>query len=366
MTAAAAVARRLAELRKKIEHHNHLYYVLDAPEIPDAEYDRLLYELQQLEAEHPELITPDSPSQRVGGAALERFAPVQHAVPMLSIRTETDTTEGGAIAFDARVRRELELQADAPPVEYAAELKFDGLAINLRYEHGILVQAATRGDGSVGEDVTQNVRTVGRIPLRLQGVTAAVLEVRGEIYMRHADFERLNERQRVAGDKTFVNPRNAAAGSIRQLDPTIAARRPLSFFVYGLGAVQGWAVPATHGAVLDALDDMGLPVCAERAVVCGADGLIQFHHAIAAKRDSLPFDIDGVVYKVNSLALQQRLGFITREPRWAVAHTIPGPGTTHRSARHRHSSRPHRQTHARGQTGAGVRRRRHRDQCHVA
>ena len=323
MTAAAAVARQLAELRKKIEHHNHLYYVLDAPEIPDAEYDRLLYELQQLEAEHPELITSDSPSLRVGGAALERFAPVRHAVPMLSIRTETDTTEGGAIAFDARVRRELELQADAPPVEYAAELKFDGLAINLRYEHGILVQAATRGDGSVGEDVTQNVRTVGRIPLRLQGVTAAVLEVRGEIYMRHADFERLNERQRAAGDKTFVNPRNAAAGSIRQLDPTIAARRPLSFFVYGLGAVQGWTVPATHSAVLDALDDMGLPVCAERAVVCGADGLIQFHHAIAAKRDSLPFDIDGVVYKVNSLALQQRLGFITREPRWAVAHKYP-------------------------------------------
>jgi len=323
MTAAAAVARQLAELRKKIEHHNHLYYVLDTPEIPDAEYDRLLYELQQLEAEHPELITSDSPSLRVGGAALERFAPVRHAVPMLSIRTETDTTEGGAIAFDARVRRELELQADAPPVEYAAELKFDGLAINLRYEHGILVQAATRGDGSVGEDVTQNVRTVGRIPLRLQGVTAAVLEVRGEIYMRHADFERLNERQRATGDKTFVNPRNAAAGSIRQLDPTIAARRPLSFFVYGLGAVQGWTVPATHSAVLDALDDMGLPVCAERAVVCGADGLIQFHHAIAAKRDSLPFDIDGVVYKVNSLALQQRLGFITREPRWAVAHKYP-------------------------------------------
>jgi DNA ligase (NAD+) len=323
MTAAAAVARRLAELRKKIEHHNYRYYVLDAPEIPDAEYDRLLYELQQLEAEHPELITPDSPSQRVGGAALERFAPVQHAVPMLSIRTETDTTEGGAIAFDARVRRELELQADAPPVEYAAELKFDGLAINLRYEHGILVQAATRGDGSVGEDVTQNVRTVGRIPLRLLGMTAAVLEVRGEIYMRHADFERLNERQRVAGDKTFVNPRNAAAGSIRQLDPMIAARRPLSFFAYGLGAVQGWTVPATHSAVLDALDDMGIPVCAERAVVRGADGLIQFHHAIAAKRDSLPFDIDGVVYKVNSLDLQQRLGFVTREPRWAVAHKYP-------------------------------------------
>lgn len=323
MTPPAKAASRIDALRRQIEHHNHLYYVLDTPEIPDAEYDRLMQELQQLEAEHPDLITADSPSRRVGGVALERFAPVQHAIPMLSIRTETDTTEGGAIAFDARIRRELELGPDAPPIEYATELKFDGLAISLRYEKGILVQAATRGDGSVGEDVTQNVRTVGSIPLRLKGVAAAVVEVRGEIYIRHADFERLNERQRAAGDKTFVNPRNAAAGSIRQLDPGIAARRPLSFFAYGLGDVQGWKIPVTHSGVLDAVSDMGLPVCTDRGVVSGPEGLSTFYNSIAAKRDGLPFDIDGVVYKVNSLVLQQRLGFVTREPRWAVAHKYP-------------------------------------------
>lgn len=323
MTPPAKAASRIDALRRQIEHHNHCYYNLDAPEIPDAEYDRLMQELQRLEAEHPELLSADSPSQRVGGSALERFAPVRHAVPMLSIRTETDTTEAGAIAFDARIRRELKLASAAAAVEYAAELKFDGLAISLRYEQGILVQAATRGDGGVGEDVTQNVRTIGPIPLRLQGVSAAVLEVRGEIYIRHADFERLNERQRAAGDKPFVNPRNAAAGSIRQLDPSIAERRPLSFYAYSLGAVEGWTTPATHSAVLDAFIDMGLPVCADRDVVNGAEGLSAFYTLIAAKRASLPFDIDGVVYKVNSLALQQRLGFITREPRWAVAHKYP-------------------------------------------
>jgi DNA ligase (NAD+) len=315
--------RRMDELRTRLHHHNHLYYVLDTPEIPDAEYDRLYRELQQLEARYPDLVTPDSPTQRVGGTPLERFAQVTHRVPMLSIRTETDTTENGAIAFDARIRRELKLGADEPPVEYAAELKFDGLAISLRYEKGILVQAATRGDGVTGEDVTQNVRTVGSVPLRLQGVSAAVLEVRGEVYMRRDDFERLNERQREAGEKTFVNPRNAAAGSIRQLDPAIAARRPLSFYAYGLGDVRGWAVPASHSAVLDALMDMGVPVCADRAVVRGAEGLVRFHQRIAARRDALPFDIDGVVYKVNDRALQERLGFITREPRWAVAHKYP-------------------------------------------
>jgi DNA ligase (NAD+) len=242
---------------------------------------------------------------------------------MLSIRTETDSGPHGARNFDARIRRELGLGPDAPPVEYAAELKFDGLAINLRYEHGVLVQAATRGDGETGEDVTQNVRTVVVIPLRLNDVAAPVLEVRGEIYMRRDAFDRLNERQRAAGEKTFVNPRNAAAGSIRQLDPAIAARRPLSFFAYGLGAVDGWEVPPTHYALLDALQAAGLPVCGERAVVQGADGLVSFHQRIAVQRDALPFDIDGVVYKVNSLALQQRLGFVTREPKWAVAHKYP-------------------------------------------
>ncbi len=317
-------AQQAATLRSQLHEHAHRYYVLDEPSIPDAEYDRLFQALQTLEEPYPELRTPDSPTQRVLGKVLDGFTPVRHVVPMLSIRTETDTEATGAQAFDARVRRELELTEDAPAIEYAAELKFDGLAINLRYEQGVLVQAATRGDGETGEDVTQNIRTIGQIPLRLKGGDLpAVLEVRGEVYMRRDDFEALNERQREHGDKTFVNPRNAAAGAVRQLDPTIAARRPLSFFAYGLGETQGWAMPTTHSGVLDALAAFGLPVSAERTVAQGADGLVAFHRAIGARRDSLPFDIDGVVYKVNSLALQARLGFVTREPRWAVAHKYP-------------------------------------------
>ncbi|CAG0998428.1 partial DNA ligase, partial [Rhodocyclaceae bacterium] len=323
MAAPAAAADRAAFLRGEIGRYDHAYYVLDAPLVPDGEYDRLFRELQALEAAHPELLTADSPTQRVGGKPLPQFAPVRHAVPMLSIRTETDTEASGARAFDARVRRELGLgEADAP-VEYAAELKFDGLAINLRYEGGVLVQAATRGDGETGEDVTQNVRTVRCIPLRLRGTAPEVLEVRGEVYMSRPDFEGFNERQRAKGLATLVNPRNGAAGSIRQLDPAVAARRPLSFFAYGLGETRGWQLPATHDGVLDALAAFGLPVCAHRAVVAGADGLIAFHARIQALRDALPFDIDGVVYKVNSLALQKTLGFVTREPRWAVAHKYP-------------------------------------------
>jgi DNA ligase (NAD+) len=314
---------RVAELHRLLHHHAHRYYVLDAPEIPDAEYDRLFRELQDLEAAHPELLTPDSPTQRVGGKVLDGLAPVRHAVPMLSIETETDTTQQGAQKFDARVRRELGLGEGDPPVEYAAELKFDGLAMSLRYEYGVLVQAATRGDGETGEDVTQNVRTIGQIPLRLNGCDAPVLEVRGEVYMRRDDFEALNEKQRVKGEKTFINPRNTAAGAIRQLDPALVAQRPLSFFAYGLGEVQGWSLPATHAKVLDALTAMGVPVCAERTVALGAEGLVAFHAAMGERRDALPFDIDGVVYKVNSLALQQQLGFKTREPRWAVAHKYP-------------------------------------------
>jgi len=316
-------AARAESLRREIERHNHAYYVLDAPTIPDAEYDKLFRELQALEAEHPQLISPDSPTQRVGGKPLPEFSPVRHAVPMLSIRTETDTEPSGARAFDARVRRELALNEADAAVEYAAELKFDGLAINLRYEHGVLVQAATRGDGETGEDVTQNIRTVHRIPLRLHDCAPAVLEVRGEVFMSRPDFERYNEKQRALGRATLVNPRNGAAGSIRQLDPAMAAERPLSFYAYGLGETRGWQLPATHSGVLDALAACGLPVCEHRAVVPGADGLIEFHARIREQRDALPFDIDGVVYKVNSLALQQRLGFVTREPRWAVAHKYP-------------------------------------------
>lgn len=330
MTSTAdATARRAAQLRAQLNDHAHRYYVLDEPQIPDAEYDRLFQELQAIEAAHPELLTPDSPTQRVLGKVLDGFAPVVHAVPMLSIRTETDTESSGALAFDARVRRELGLTPEDPPVEYAAELKFDGLAINLRYEAGVLVQAATRGDGEKGEDVTQNIRTIGQIPLRLNGVSAPVIEVRGEVYMSRDQFEALNERQReliahgAKNEKTFVNPRNAAAGAVRQLDPAIAAKRPLSFFAYGLGDVQGWDIPPTHSALLDALEQMGSPVCSDRTVTQGAEGLVAFHQAMGEKRDSFPFDIDGVVYKVNSRELQKKLGFVSREPRWAVAHKYP-------------------------------------------
>jgi DNA ligase (NAD+) len=318
------VRSRVDTLRREIEQHNYNYYVLDQPTIPDAEYDRLYRELQALETAHPELVTPDSPTQRVGGKPLDEFPKVRHAVPMLSIRTETDTEASGAQAFDARVRRELGLTETDPAVEYAAELKFDGLAINLRYEHGVLVQGATRGDGETGEEVTQNVRTVRAIPLRL--VTDApppVLEVRGEVFMRRDDFEHYNARQREAGKPTLVNPRNGAAGSIRQLDPAIAAQRPLSFFAYGLGETQGWKVPQTHSGILDALAALGVPVCAERVTGPGSATLVAFHDDIAARRDQLPFDIDGVVYKVNRLDLQRQLGFLTREPRWAVAHKYP-------------------------------------------
>lgn len=324
MSRADPPAARAAELRALLHHHAHRYYVLDAPEIPDAEYDRLFNELQSIEAAHPGLRTPDSPTQRVIGRVLDGLAPVRHAVPMLSIQTETDTTAAGAEAFDARVRRELELADDAPPVAYAAELKFDGLAINLRYEHGVLVQAATRGDGETGEDVTQNIRTIGQIPLRLAtDQPPPALEVRGEVYMRRDDFEQLNARQREHGEKTYVNPRNTAAGAVRQLDPAVTASRPLSFFAYGLGEVQGATLPPTHSGVMDWLHSLGLPVNAERAVVQGAAGLVAFHDRIEAGRDALPFDIDGVVYKVDSLELQRRLGFKTREPRWAVAHKYP-------------------------------------------
>jgi len=331
--------QRVAELHRLLHHHAHRYYVLDAPEIPDAEYDRLFRELQAIEAAHPELVTPDSPTQRVGAKPLDHFANVRHAVPMLSIRTETDTEASGAQAFDARVRRELGLTETDPPIEYVAELKFDGLAISLRYEQGVLVQAATRGDGEVGEDVTQNIRTIGQIPLRLPDGVPSSLEVRGEVYLRRDDFETLNERQRERGDKTFVNPRNAAAGAVRQLDPAIAAQRPLSFFAYsllllrrlksdGLGTFweqnfEGQAELGTHFRSLEMLKAWGFPVAEQTQKVLGASGLIAFHQRISMERDSLPYDIDGVVYKVNDLQLQARLGFVTREPRWAVAHKYP-------------------------------------------
>jgi DNA ligase (NAD+) len=331
------LADQAAQLRAQLHQHAHQYYVLDAPTLPDAEYDRLFKVLQALEAAHPELMTADSPTQRVGGKPLDSFGSVKHAMPMLSIRTETDTEASGAEAFDTRIRKELGLRDTDPAVDYVAELKFDGLAMSLRYEQGVLVQAATRGDGEMGEDVTHNIRTIGQIPLRLQAEAAlpvpALLEVRGEVYMARSDFEALNERQRqriAAGDKgekTFVNPRNAAAGAVRQLDPNIAAQRPLSFFAYGLGNItpveQGGPAFETHFQLLMALKNWGFPVAAQTSVVQGAAGLVDFHQRIGQARDALPFDIDGVVYKVNSLLAQRQLGFVTREPRWAVAHKYP-------------------------------------------
>jgi len=331
---ASQASKRATELRAELAAHAHRYYVLDEPSIPDAEYDKLFQELQAIEAEHPDLVTPDSPTQRVIGAVLDGLDPVRHVVPMLSIYTETDTTPAGAEKFDARVRKALALPDDAPPVDYTAELKFDGLAINLRYEEGVLTQAATRGDGETGEDVTHTVRTIRSIPNKLKGVSAKVLEVRGEVFMRRDDFEALNERQRklieggAKNEKTFVNPRNAAAGVVRQLDANVAAKRPLSFYAYALGAVDGWPLPATQGELLAAFKAMGLPVNGEAKVVSGAAGLIEFHAGIASKRDALPFDIDGVVYKVDSLALQQQLGFKSREPRWACAHKYPAQEQT--------------------------------------
>ena len=325
--------KRVLDLHAQLHAHAYRYYVLDDPQIPDAEYDRLFSELQALESAHPELQSPDSPTQRVGGKPLAQFANVRHRVPMLSIRTETDTEATGAQNFDVRVRKELGLTASDPPVDYVAELKFDGLAMSLRYEAGVLVQAATRGDGETGEDVTQNIRTIQQIPLRLPGAAPAVLEVRGEVYMRRADFEVLNERQRgkiaqgIKGEKTFVNPRNAAAGAVRQLDPAIAAQRPLSFFAYGLGEVTppaaGGPEFTTHFAMLQTLASWGFPVARQVEQAQGAIELIAYHRRMGASRDQLPFDIDGVVYKVNALSLQRQLGFVTREPRWAVAHKYP-------------------------------------------
>ena len=325
----AVASARAAELHETLDRHARAYYVLDAPTIPDADYDALFQELQAIEAAHPELSTPDSPTQRVIGAVLDGLQPVQHVVPMLSIDTETDTTAAGAEKFDARVRKALGLGEADPPVEYAAEMKFDGLAINLRYERGDLVQAATRGDGETGEDVTHNVRTIRDVPKRLKSIAAAVLEVRGEVFMRRDDFDALNERQKkrieagAKNEKTFVNPRNAAAGVVRQLDARNAAKRPLSFFAYALGEVVGWDVPPTQTTLLDAFAAMGLPASPMHERVSGAAGLVAFHERIAARRDGLPYEIDGVVYKVDDRALQQRLGFKSREPRWAVAQKYP-------------------------------------------
>ena len=312
---AAARARRL---RAEIERHNHQYYVLDDPVVTDADYDALLRELEAIEGEYPALVVADSPTQRVGAAPSARFVSVEHASPMLSLANALSVEEFAN--FDRRVRERLRDE----PIEYVAETKLDGLAISLTYENGRLTRAATRGDGSVGEDVTANVRTIRAVPLRLNGRhSPRVLEVRGEIYLEKGGFRALNERQAAANAKTFANPRNAAAGSLRQLDPQITAQRPLTIYCYGAGHCEGAKLPATHGAVLDMLRAFGLRVSGETRVLRSLAECMAYYEAIAARREDLPYEIDGVVYKVNALAQQRELGTVARAPRWAIAFKFP-------------------------------------------
>jgi len=319
------VAIRARQLREEIERHNYQYYALDNPLISDPDYDRMFHELQELEGRHPDLVTPDSPTQRVGAKPLAEFAEVVHGTPMLSLNNAFDEEE--VAAFDRRVREALALDH----VEYAAEPKFDGLAVSLAYERGVLIRGATRGDGYTGEDVTANLRTVRAIPLKLAGRhPPKMLEVRGEVLMLRADFEQLNRIQREKGEKAFVNPRNAAAGSLRQLDPRITASRRLTFFAYGLGAADGVPRMSRHSELLDYLAQNRFPVARERKVVNGLAGLLDYYRAIGAKRMKLPYDIDGVVYKVNDLPAQGKLGFIARAPRFAVAHKFPAEEATTR------------------------------------
>jgi len=312
---------RIAELTRELNRHLYNYHVLDAPTIPDSEYDRLFVELQDLEAAHPESMASDSPTLRVGAAPIPEFQQVTHTLPMLSLNN--GFADEDVEQFDRRARETLGVEA----VDYAAELKFDGLAISLRFENGAFVQAATRGDGTTGEDVTANIKTVRAIPLRLHGIDGqavpAVLEVRGEVLMYKADFLKMNERLRAAGEKEKANPRNAAAGSLRQLDSRITSQRNLKFFAYGIGALEGADMPVSHAALLDWLEQLGLPVSKERAVVQGAQGLLDFYRDIGLRRSTLPYEIDGVVYKVNAVEDQRTLGFVSRAPRFALAHKFP-------------------------------------------
>jgi DNA ligase (NAD+) len=316
---APGIKKQLNKLREQLRHHAYLYYVLDDPEISDSEYDRIYRELQQLEQANPDLITHDSPTQRVGAEPLEAFSQVQHRIPMLSLDNVFSDDE-----LDAFYKRVQDRLAVENHIEFAAEPKLDGLAVSIVYEKGELVQAATRGDGSTGEDVTQNIRTVHSVPLRLLGENYPdILEVRGEVFMPKAGFEKLNQRARELGEKTFVNPRNAAAGSLRQLDPRIASQRPLALYCYAVGFVEGYSLPETHGEMLETLRQWGLPVCPESNVVTGVKGCAKFYNDILKRRDRLAYDIDGVVYKVNHFSLQQQLGFVARAPRWAIAHKFP-------------------------------------------
>ena len=309
-----AVRARLDALRAEIARHDYRYYVLDDPEIPDADYDKLMAELKRLEAAHPELVTPDSPTQRVAGAPRGEFGEVVHEVPMLSL--DDGFTDEDVVAFDRRVRERLGAQG---PVDYFAEPKLDGLAVTMVFRNGLFERAATRGDGFTGEDVTANVRTIHACPLRLRGKAPRVLEVRGEVFMPIAGFERLNRQAQDRGEKTFVNPRNAAAGSLRQLDPRITAARPLRVYFYGLGGISGWQPPETQSGLIEALRAWGLPVCPHSERVRGAEGCLEYYRAMGRRRASLPYQIDGVVFKVDRRADQERLGFVARAPRWALA-----------------------------------------------
>ena len=311
-------ARRAAELRAELEHHNYRYFVLDDPQVPDAEYDRLLRELRDLESAHPSLVTADSPTQRVGGVAADEFAEARHRQPMLSL--DNAFSEEDVTAFDRRVRERL---GSDEAVEYSAEPKMDGLAISVIWEHGVFTRAATRGDGVTGEDVTANVRTIASLPLRLRGAAPALLEARGEVFMPVAGFERLNREAAARGDKVFVNPRNAAAGSLRQLDPKVTASRPLEVYFYALGTLEGAPLPERHSEVLEMLRGLGLRVSPETRRVQGVAGCLAYYAALGARRAVLPHQIDGVVYKVDDLAAQRTLGFVSRAPRWAVAHKFP-------------------------------------------
>ena len=310
---------KIDSLREEITNHNYRYYVLDDPTIPDAEYDRLLRELQVLEKRYPDLVEPDSPTQRVGAEPLSAFGQVVHAVPMLSL--ENAFAESEVVDFDQRIRNRLDLDED---VDYVAEPKLDGLAVSIRYESGRLTTAATRGDGVRGEDITHNVRTIASVPLRLRGSRLpTVLDVRGEVFMPKLGFAALNERIAEEGGKPFVNPRNAAAGSLRQLDPGITAQRPLDIFFYGVGHAEGWQLPDTHAEILTALREIGLRVCPDVRVVHAVPGCLDYYTELGDRRASLAYEIDGVVYKVNRLDWQERLGFVSRAPRWAIAHKFP-------------------------------------------
>jgi DNA ligase (NAD+) len=314
VSAAPPVRQRAAELRQQLHEHNRRYYVLDQPSISDAEYDGLFRELQALEAEHPELLSVDSPTQRVGGVALDRFSPVHHRLPMQSLNNAFGEDE--VRDFDRRVREGL----GETDVDYVAEPKLDGLAVSLLYRDGVLVQGATRGDGETGEDISANLRTIGAIPLQLVGTVPSLLEVRGEVYLPHAGFQRMNEEAAARGDKLYVNPRNAAAGSLRQLDPKLTAARPLAFYAYAVGHHEGWQQPPTHRAVLAQLRRWGFPVSDLVETVRGAEGCLRYYAAMQARRASLPFDIDGVVYKLDDLDGREELGSVARAPRWALAH----------------------------------------------